>query len=96
VFLRCGALRTIRLTERDGVPQLGRVKARSRAAARSDWQWGVDACIIVDMSWASVSPMVLPLVGVVIGASGTLLGQYLALRVDVRREAAQRRPASRT
>lgn len=42
------------------------------------------------MSWASVSSAVLPLVGVVIGASGTLLGQYLALRVDARREAAQR------
>jgi hypothetical protein len=42
------------------------------------------------MSWASVSSTVLPLVGVVIGASGTLLGQHLALRVDARREAAQR------
>jgi hypothetical protein len=42
------------------------------------------------MSWASVSPTVLPLAGVVIGACGTLLGQHLALRVDARREAAQR------
>jgi len=33
------------------------------------------------MSRASVSPTVLPLAGVVIGACGTLLGQYLALRV---------------
>ena len=32
----------------------------------------------------------LPLAGVVIGACGTLLGQHLALRVDARREAAQR------
>ena len=37
-----------------------------------------------------MSPMVLPLAGVVIGACGTLLGQHLALRVDARREAAQR------
>jgi hypothetical protein len=42
------------------------------------------------MSWASVSSTVLPLAGVVIGACGTLLGQHLALRVDARREAAQR------
>ena len=48
------------------------------------------ACIIVDMSWASVSPTVLPLAGVVIGACGTLLGQYMALRMDVRRESARR------
>jgi hypothetical protein len=42
------------------------------------------------MSWASVSPTVLPLVGVAIGACGTLLGQHLAMRVDARREAARR------
>jgi hypothetical protein len=39
------------------------------------------------MSWASVSPTVLPLIGVAIGACGTLLGQHLAMRVDARREA---------
>jgi len=39
---------------------------------------------------ASLSSTVLPLAGVVIGACGTLLGQHLALRVDARREAAQR------
>jgi len=42
------------------------------------------------MSWASVSPTVLPLVGVAIGACGTLLGQHLAMRVDARREADRR------
>jgi hypothetical protein len=42
------------------------------------------------MSWASVSPTVLPLAGVVIGACGTLLGQHLAMRVDARREADRR------
>jgi hypothetical protein len=42
------------------------------------------------MSWSSVSPTVLPLAGVVIGACGTLLGQHLALRVDERREIAKR------
>jgi hypothetical protein len=42
------------------------------------------------MSGASVSPTVLPLVGVAIGACGTLLGQHLAMRVDARREAARR------
>ncbi|HXL96456.1 MAG TPA: hypothetical protein VN969_46700 [Streptosporangiaceae bacterium] len=47
-------------------------------------------CIIIGMSWASVSSTLLPPVGVVIGASGTLLGQHLALRVDARCEAAQR------
>jgi hypothetical protein len=41
------------------------------------------------MSWASVSPTVLPLAGVAIGACGTLLGQHLAMRVDARREAAK-------
>ena len=42
------------------------------------------------MGWASVSPTVLPLVGVAIGACGTLLGQHLAMRVEARREAARR------
>jgi hypothetical protein len=42
------------------------------------------------MSWASVSPTVLPLAGVIVGASSTFLGQYLATRRDARREAAQR------
>jgi hypothetical protein len=37
-----------------------------------------------------MSPTVLPLAGVVIGACGTLLGQHLAMRVDARREAARR------
>ena len=47
------------------------------------------ACI-VGMSWASVSPTVLPLAGVAVGACGTLLGQHLAMRVDARREASRR------
>ena len=47
-------------------------------------------CIIVGMSWASVSPTALPLAGVAIGACGTLLGQHMAIRVDARREAARR------
>jgi hypothetical protein len=42
------------------------------------------------MSWAAVSPTILPLAGVVVGACGTLLGQHQALRVDARREAAKR------
>jgi hypothetical protein len=42
------------------------------------------------MSWASVSPTVLPLAGVVIGAGGTLVGQYLVMRTDGRRETARR------
>jgi hypothetical protein len=42
------------------------------------------------MSWSSVSPTVLPLAGVVVGACGALLGQHLALRVDERRETAKR------
>jgi hypothetical protein len=49
------------------------------------------SCTIIGMSWASVSPTVLPLAGVVIviGACGTLLGQHLVMRVDARREAAK-------
>jgi hypothetical protein len=42
------------------------------------------------MSWAAVSPTILPLAGVVVGACGTLLGQHQALRVDARREAVKR------
>jgi hypothetical protein len=42
------------------------------------------------MSWSSVSPTVLPLAGVVVGACGTLLGQHMAMRVDARREATRR------
>ena len=42
------------------------------------------------MSWASVSPTVLPLAGVIVGAGSTLLGQHLAVRRDARRGAAQR------
>jgi len=42
------------------------------------------------MSWAAVSPAILPLAGVVVGACGMLLGQHQALRVDARREAAKR------
>jgi hypothetical protein len=41
--------------------------------------------IIGDMSWASISPTVLPLAGVIVGASSTLLGQHLAIRRDARR-----------
>ena len=37
-----------------------------------------------------MSPTVLPLAGVIIGACGTLLGQHLAMRVDVRHEADRR------
>jgi hypothetical protein len=54
------------------------------------------SCIIIGMSWASVSPTVLPLAGVVIGACGTLLGQHLAMRVDARREAAKQASDQRT
>jgi hypothetical protein len=54
------------------------------------------SCIIIGMSWASVSPTVLPLAGVVIGACGTLLGQHLAMRVDARREAARQASDQRT
>lgn len=42
------------------------------------------------MSWASVSSTILPLADVVIGASGTLLGQRQAMRIDAGREAARR------
>jgi hypothetical protein len=42
------------------------------------------------MSWASVRPTVLPLVGVAIGACGTLLGRHMAMRTDACREAARR------
>jgi hypothetical protein len=42
------------------------------------------------MTWASISSTALPLVGVALGAGGTLLGQYLALRAGVRRDATQR------
>jgi hypothetical protein len=42
------------------------------------------------MSWAAVSPTILPLAGDVVGACGTLLGQHQALRIDARREAAKR------
>ena len=50
----------------------------------------LSANILDSMSWSSVSPTVLPLAGVAIGACGTLLGQHLALRVDERRETAKR------
>jgi hypothetical protein len=39
---------------------------------------------------SSVSTVVLPLAGVMIGASSTLLGQHMMLRVDARREPARR------
>lgn len=57
---------------------------------RQGWRYCLTGRIIVGMSWASVSPTVLPLAGVVVGACGTLLGQHQALRVDARREAARR------
>lgn len=38
------------------------------------------------MGWASVSDTVLPLIGVALGTTGTLLGQLLATRVEARRE----------
>ena len=50
----------------------------------------LSANILDSMSWSSVSPTVLPLAGVAIGACGTLLGQHLALRVDEHRETAKR------
>jgi hypothetical protein len=48
------------------------------------------------MGWTQVSSVVLPLVGVVVGAGSTLLGQYLASRVDVRRDARERAARERT
>lgn len=42
------------------------------------------------MSWSSVSATVLPLAGVVLGGGGALLGQRMALRVEVRRDDARR------
>ena len=42
------------------------------------------------MDWVSVSSPVLPLAGVILGVTGALLGQHMALRVDVRRDASQR------
>jgi hypothetical protein len=42
------------------------------------------------MSWTSVSSVVLPLAGVILGSASTLIGQYLVLRGSARREAAQR------
>jgi hypothetical protein len=41
------------------------------------------------MNWASVSSTVLPLVGVLLGFAGTLLGQHLSQRGESRREAAR-------
>ena len=38
------------------------------------------------MGWANVSSTVLPLVGVALGTTGTLLGQLLLTRVEARRE----------
>jgi len=48
------------------------------------------------MSWAAVSATVLPLAGVALGTAGTLLGQRVATRVDVQRDAFQRAAAQRT
>jgi hypothetical protein len=50
------------------------------------------------MNWASVSPTVLPLCGVVLGAGFALIGQYSGLRADVRKDesrAASERRAER-
>lgn len=44
----------------------------------------------MQVSWSSVSATVLPLAGVILGAGGALLGQYMTQRVDIRREDAQR------
>jgi hypothetical protein len=38
------------------------------------------------VSWSAISTTLLPLVGVVLGASGTLVGQYLTTRVTVQRD----------
>ena len=47
------------------------------------------------MSWSAVSATVLPLVGVALGTSGTLLGQYVVTRSDARRERHRRTEARR-
>jgi hypothetical protein len=47
------------------------------------------------MSWSSVSPTVLPLVGVLLGTSGTLVGQRLSSRAEMRRDAVARAAAQR-
>jgi hypothetical protein len=70
--------------------QCARCSGRGLITQRGEDRLLLLPCIIVGMSWASVSPTVLPLVGVAIGACGTLLGQHLAIRVDARREAAGR------
>ncbi|MGI8329948.1 hypothetical protein ACRYCC_08270 [Actinomadura scrupuli] len=44
------------------------------------------------MNWVTT---VLPLAGVVLGSSGTLIGQYLSTRVDARREQHEHRVAER-
>lgn len=47
------------------------------------------------MSWSAVSAAVLPLVGVALGTSGTLIGQFLATRRDGLREEYERGEARR-
>jgi hypothetical protein len=42
--------------------------------------------MVTIVSWPAVSTTLLPLVGVVLGASGTLVGQYLTTRVAVQRD----------
>src|SRR5205807_439571 len=54
------------------------------------WHYHIAGGTIIGMSWASVSSAILPLAGIVIGASGTLLGQRQAMRVDASREADRR------
>jgi hypothetical protein len=53
------------------------------------WTACLASGIIVNVSWSSVSSTVLPLAGVVLGSAGTLLGQLLAQRGDIRRDEAQ-------
>src|SRR5579863_597516 len=60
------------------------------------WTGFLRSGIIVKVSWSSVSSTVLPLVGVALGAAGTLLGQYLAQRGDIRRDEAQQARERRT
>lgn len=42
------------------------------------------------MSWSAISPTVLPLIGVLLGTTATLVSQYLSTRVSQREAVAQR------
>ncbi|MBB2748362.1 UNVERIFIED_ORG: hypothetical protein FHR35_008255 [Microbispora rosea subsp. rosea] len=45
------------------------------------------------MDWKTMSPTLLPLLGVLLGTCGTLLGQYLGTRMDSKRLAYEKRIA---